>query len=219
MLVYAKFHSDEEWNEAMLCQSVCAHQIFDTFWFRSSFWLIDVLLYCSSPLLKKKQKNMILLQLTNWSVTWGTFGKPTWAFVTILLQSRRSISIPFMNFCLFFGLDKLVCITTHLCSFTTTYFMIYKLGCLILRFLPCFPRGSWVLLITNHKPTTTYNIKKNIYLMYFQMVTKQLQMNLDALLDVLRGIIWPQSCWLHRLYHHPCLVAIFIEPTYIVNVS
>lgn len=132
--------------------------------------LIQILLlinWCAAILListLKKKKYMILLQLTNWNVTWGTFGKPTWAFVTILLQSRRSISIPFMNFCLFFGLDKLVCITTHLCSFTTTYFMIYKLGCLILRVLPCFPRGSWVLLITNHKPTTTYNIKKKTFI-------------------------------------------------------
>ena len=58
--------------------------------------------------------------------------------------------------------DKLVCIiTTYLCSFTATYLMIYKLGCFLLSFLPCFPSGSWILLITNHEATAS-NIIKNI---------------------------------------------------------
>lgn len=35
----------------------------------------------------------------------------------------------------------------------------------------------------------------------------------------LLSITWSQSCWLHRLYIHPVLITVFIEPTYIVCLS
>lgn len=84
----------------------------------------------------------------------------------IPLQLITEMYISFrLNFC------RAVCITTHLCTFIAIYFMIYKLCCFLLGFLFCIAIGSWVLLITNHKPATSNFTYTRILLSTVKMST------------------------------------------------